>query len=157
MVPAVPPEEDAALGASCSKRTVFLNLSGCSALADSHPLSPTWMSLIIFSSCWVFCDVTARCVRISNRHLLIISVPGLHWHIPCASLNSSSFLLFHSLCLGDSVIVCIHPCFSRQGSLNDRSDSFSAFVIMWFCRSPMLCQLSTTRRTSCVSVSLNIC
>ena len=34
------------------------------------------------------------------------------------------------LCLGDSVIVCIHPCLSCQGSFNDRSDSFSTFVVV---------------------------
>ena len=74
-----------------------------------------------------------------------------HKHIPCTSNN-----LFHSLCFSDSVSVCIHPCFSRQGSLNDRSDSFSAFVIMWFCRSSMLCKRRTTRTTSSVSVSFNV-
>ena len=52
MVPVVPPEDDDALGASCSNGTVFLNLSGCSSLAASNPLLPTWMSLIPFSSCW---------------------------------------------------------------------------------------------------------
>ena len=35
-----------ALGASCSNRTVFINLSGCSSPAASDPLLPTWMSLI---------------------------------------------------------------------------------------------------------------
>ena len=80
----------------------------------------------------------------------------VHRHIPCTSLNSSSFPLFHSLCLGDSVFVCIHPFFSRQSSLNDRSDSLSASVIMWFCRSSMRRKRSTTRTTSCVFVSLNV-
>ena len=110
---------------------------------------------VLFVSCF-FCDVTARCVRMSNRHLLITSVPGFHRHIPCTSLNSSSFPLFHSLCLSDSVFVCIHPCFSRQGSLNDRSDSLSAFVIMWLCRSSMRCKRSTAWTTSSVSVSFNV-
>ena len=45
-------EDAAALGASCSNRTVFLTLSGCSSLAASDPLLPTWMSLILSSSCW---------------------------------------------------------------------------------------------------------
>ena len=83
------------------------------------------------------------------------SDPGFHKHIPYTSLNSSSFPRFHSLCLSDSVLVCIHPCFSRQGSLNDRSRHSS--LCMWFCRSPIRCKHSTTWTTSGVSVSLNIC
>ena len=46
--------EDAdAFGASCSNRTVFLNLSCCSSLAASGSLWLTWTSLILFSSCWL--------------------------------------------------------------------------------------------------------
>ena len=104
----------------------------------------------------VFSDVTARCVRISNRHLLISSVPGFHKHIACTSLNSSSFPLFDSLCLSESVFARIHPCFSRQGSLNDRSDSFSAFVVMWLCRFSMRCKRCTPWAASSVSVSFNV-
>ena len=120
---------------------------------------PMWMSLILFSSCWVFDDVSARCIRMSTRHLLIISVPGFQRHIPCTSLNSSSFPPFHTLCLSDSVFVCINPCRSRQNSLNDRSDSFSGFVIIWFRRSSMRCKRSkrsTTRTTSSATVSLDV-
>ena len=65
-------------------------------------------------------------------------------YISCTSFYSSSSF-FHSLCLGDSIFV--------QGSLNDSSDSFSPFVIMWFCRSSMRCKRSTTRTTSSMSVS----
>ena len=54
-----------------------------------------------------FPDVTARCVRMSNHHLLVVSVPAFHRHIPCTSLNSSSFPLFDSLCLSDYVFVHI--------------------------------------------------
>ena len=54
---------------------------------------------------------------------LISSIPRFHRHIRCISLNSSSSAHFDSLCLSDSVFVRIHPCSSRQGSLNDRSDS----------------------------------
>ena len=81
-----------------------LNLSGCSSLAVSDPLLPTWMPLMLFSSCWVFSEVTARYVRMSNRHLLIISVPGFHRHISCTSLNSSSF----SLALSQRFFLCMH-------------------------------------------------
>ena len=147
-------EDAAALGASCSNRTVILTLSGCFSPAASDPLLPTWMSLILSSSCWVFCDVTARCVRMSNRHLLLISVFGSRKHIPCTSFNSSSFPL--SLALSQRFCLCIHPCFSRQGSLNDRSDSLSAFVIMWLCRSSMRCERRTPWTTSSVSVSFSV-
>ena len=64
------------------------------------------------------------------RHLFIISVPGFHRHIPCTSLNSSSFPLFHSLCLGDLVSVRIHICFSRQGS---------SMIVLIRCRHSSLC------------------
>ena len=112
------------LGASCSNRTVFLNLSGFSSLAASGPLLPIWMSLTLSSSCWVFSDVTARCVRMSDRHLLITSVPDSIGTSP-APCATRFFSLFDSLCLSDSVFIRIHPCFSRQGPLNDRSDSLS--------------------------------
>ena len=85
----------------------------------------------------VFCDVTDRCVRMSNRHMPIISVPGFHRHISCTSLYSSSFPLFHSLCLSDSVFVRIHPCFSRQGKvlsmillIRSRHSSLCGFVAL---------------------------
>ena len=44
-------EDAAALGASCSSRSVFLHSSDCSSVAAPDPLLPTWMSLILFSSC----------------------------------------------------------------------------------------------------------
>ena len=83
-----------------------------------------------------------------------VEPPSAH-HLSCSSLNSSSFPLFHSFCLSDYVSVCIHPC--RQGSLNDRSDSFSAFIVMWLRRFSMRCKRrDTTKTTSSVSVSLNV-
>ena len=44
-------EDDDVFGASCSNRTVFLNLLDCSSFAISDPHLPMWMSLIMFSSC----------------------------------------------------------------------------------------------------------
>ena len=99
-----------------------------------------------------FSDVTARCVRMSNRHLLIISVPRFHRHISSTSLYSSSFPLFDSLCLSDSVLVRIHPCLSRQGSLNDRSDSLSEFISTWFCRFSLRCKQRVSRTTVCFNI-----
>ena len=66
------------------------------------------------------------------------------------------FPLFHSLCLGDSVFVCIHLCFSRQSCLINRSDSFSTFVVVRFHRSSMRSQRCTTRTTSSVTASLDV-
>ena len=96
----------------------------------------------------VFPDVTARCVRIPAHQLCSL--------VPCTSLNTSSFPLVHSLCLGDSVFVRIHPCFSRQGSLNDRADSLSAFIVTWLCRFSMRCKRCASWAASSVSVSFNV-
>ena len=149
--------EDAdALEASCSNRTVFLNLSGCSSPAASEPLLPTWMSPNLSSFVLVFSDVTARCVRMSNRRLLIISVPGFHRHISLHLAQLELFPLFDSLCLSDSVSVRFYPCFSRQGFLNDRSDSLSAFVVMWLCRFSIRCKRCASWAASSVSVSFNV-
>ena len=92
----------------------------------------------------------------SNRHLLIISVPGFHRHISCTSLGSSSFPLFHSLCLTDSSFVNIHPCFpvkilSMIVLIRSRHSSLSGFDAL-----PMGSQRRTTRTFSSVSVSFNV-
>ena len=158
MVPAVPPEDDDALGTSCSNHTVFLNLSASSSLAASDPLLPTWMSLILFSSCRVFCDVTARCVRMSNRHLLIISVPVFPYARP---LHLAQLELFASLSLDLSqrFCLCMHfilafPVKVLSMIVLIRSPHSS---LCGFCRSSMRCKRSATRTTSSVSVSFNIC
>ena len=135
------------LEASCPNRTVFLNLSGCCCLWSSFTNLDVSHSVLFVL---VFPDVTARCVRVSNRHLLISSTPGFHRHIPCTSLYTSSFF---SLWLALSQRFClfrIHPCFSRQGSLDDRSDSLSAFIVVWLCRISMRCQHRTSWTLPCV-------
>ena len=71
-----------------------------------------------------------------------------------ATLNSSSLLLLHLLCLGDTIFVFVDPCFTRQGLLDKLSDSFSTFVFVWFDRSSTRSQRCTTRRTSSVIISL---
>ena len=111
-------EDDDVIGASCSNRTVFLTLSGCSSWAVSDPLLSMWIALLMFSPSFSL----SRRMR-SHVDPPSALVPGFHKHIPYTSLNSTSFPLIHSLCLGDSVFVCIHPCFSRQGSLKNRFDS----------------------------------
>ena len=78
-------EDDDVFGASCSNRTVFLNLTGCSSCYQCG-------RLILFSS---FCLVLATCDRMSIRHLLL--VPGFHKHISCTSFQSSSFSFTRSV------------------------------------------------------------
>ena len=102
-----------------------------------------------------FPDVTPICVRMSDRHLLISSLSGSHRHISCTSLYSSSFPLFDSL-FSDSVFARIHPCFSRQCSLNGRSDSPSAFIVMWLCRLSTRCKRCASWAPSSMSVSCNV-
>ena len=97
-----------------------------------------------------------RIVASSNCRSDGLLVPGFHKHISCISLNSNSFPLFHSLCLGEPVFIRIHPCFSRQSSFNNRSNSFSTFVVMCFDGSSMRCQCCTTQTTSCVTVSPDV-
>ena len=130
-----------AFGASCSNRTVFLNLSSCPSfdVSDRSSFANGDISHYVL---FVF-----DCMSI--RHLLLSL--GSPKHTSCTSLNSSSFPLFQSLCLGDSVSVCTHPCLSRQGSLNDLSDSFSTFVVLWFDRSSMRCQRCTNQTKPPVS------
>ena len=105
----------------------------------------------------------AQCCRIGRvvcrprqiRHLLL--VPKFRRHLTCSSFYSSSFPFFHSLCLGDSVLVRIHPCFSCQGPLDNRSGSLSAFVIIWLCRFSIQCMRCTAWAASSVTASLDVC
>ena len=76
----------------------------CSSLAASDPLLPTWMSSHSILFVLVFCDFTARCVRMSNRHLLITSVPAFHKYIP---LHLAQLELFSSLSLPLSHRFCL--------------------------------------------------
>ena len=131
---------------------VRTRVRGCPPVSAHPRWRLSWRS----RPCRIPSLLLARCDRMSTRRLLLIA--GLRWHITCTSLNSSSFPLVHSLCLGDSVFVCIHPCFSRQGSLNSRSDSFSTYVFVWFDRSSMRCQCCKTRTASSgVGVGMGAC
>ena len=70
-------------------------------------------------------------------------------HRPPAPLfYSSSFCSPHSLCLSESLFICSHFRLACRGSLNNRSDSFSTFAVVWCCRSSMRCQRCTIRTTS---------
>ena len=90
--------------------------------------------LILSSSCWFPLmpppDASARRNTICSSSQS--PVPEAHQ----VHLSSSSFPLFCSYCLSDSVFVHIHSCFARPGSLDDRSDSPLAFVIMWLVKFP---------------------
>ena len=137
----------------CSSRSVFLHSSKCSSLDDPDPLLLTRMLLIFFV--WVLYDVAASCVRMLNRHLLIIfsRVPQAHpLHFTQLELFSSLGLAFsHRLCP-----LCFHPGFSCQSSLENSSDSFSEFILTWFCRFFIEKKQRVSRTTSRVSVSFNI-
>ena len=102
----------------------------------------------------VFYEVTARCVRMSSHHLLIIFIPGFLRHIPCTSLTSSSSPLSDSLSPSDSVL--FHPGLSCQGSLNNSSGSLSELILPWFSRFSKQKKQRVPRTTSHVSLSFNI-
>ena len=127
-------------------------LSGCSSLALSDPLLSMWMSLILFSSCWLS---LARGDRMSICHLLLIL--GFHSsHI----LHLSPLGLFSSLSLTLSrrLRLCVHPSllFPSRSSLNSRSDSLCRFIVVWFDRSSVRCHRCTCWTTSTLTVSLDV-
>ena len=103
----------------------FVRLFFLSCLRSSFAIVHVSHSVLFVLSLFL-----ARCDRMSIRHQLL--VPKFHRHIACTSLNSSSSPLFHSLCLGDFVFVCIHPGFSRQSS---------SLVVLIRSRHSLLCGL----------------
>ena len=133
-------EDDSVFGACCSNRSIFLNVQ-----VVLHLLSPI---LFYPCRCLSFCArrvvslVFARCDRMSIR--ICSSILDAKRHIPCTSF-----------CLGDAIF--IHPCRTRQGSLDNRSHSFSTSIVVWFRRSSVRCQRCTTQTTSSVTVSLGVC
>ena len=145
-------ENDDVFGASCSNRTVFLNLSGCSSFAVSDPLSPMWTSLILFSSCCFSSSPDAAACRSATCSSFLGSTSTSPW----TSLNSGSFPLFHSLCLGNSDFVCTHPCFFRRGSLDNRYDSLTTFIFVCFCHTSVRRQRCTTQTTSNATAGLDV-
>ena len=74
----------------------------------------------------------------------------------CTSLNSSSFPLFDTLCLSDSVFVRIHSCFFPVKVLSMIVLILSAFVVMWLCRFSMRCKRCTSWAAPGKSVSFNV-
>ena len=61
------------------------------------------------------------------------------------------------LCLGDAIF--IHPCRTSQSSLDNRSNSFSTFIVVWFRRFSVRCQrcnpdnLQCDREPRCLSTT----
>ena len=124
---------------------IVLSSSNCQVVlhvAVSDPLLPTWMSLILSSSCWfsLMSPPDASACRTAT----------------CSSAQTRALVLSLTRSFSATVFVCIHPCLSRQGSLNNRSDSFCTFVVDWFDRSSMRSQRRTTRATSSVTASLDV-
>ena len=91
--------------------------------------------LILFSSCCFLSLPEATACRSAICSPLFLS---------CTSFVSATPSLY-SLILAS---------YTRQGLLDNLSDSFSTCVFVWFDRSSMRCQRCTTRRTSSVIMSL---
>ena len=132
-------EDDSVFGACCSNHSIFLNVQ-----VVLHLLSPI---LFYPCRCLSFCArrVVSRLRQVRphvDPHLLLC--PGCTRQIPCTSF-----------CLGDAIF--IHPCRTRQGSLDNRSHSLSTSIVVWFRRSSVRCQRCTTQTTSSVTVSLGVC
>ena len=68
------------------------------------------------------------------------------------ALLSNRALFPTSTCSGSATLFC----FSCQVSLNDLSDSFSTFVVVWFCRFSVRCKRCASWAASSVSVSFNV-
>ena len=102
-----------------------------------------------------FPDVTARCVCMPNRHLLISSIPGFHRHVPA---HRSPRALFLSITRSVSAILSLYAFILALPLkvLNDRSDSLSAFIVMWLCRSSMRCKRCTSWTTSRLCMRFNV-
>ena len=150
-------------GASYSNRSVLSQV--VSSFAASDPLLPMWIYLshyVLFVLGFLWCHRQMRPRSFSRVFFFLAgcgrSFPGSVGTSPAPRSTRALFLsLTRSVSAILSLYACIRPCLSRQSSLNDRSDSLSAFVVMWFDRSSMRCKRSTTRTTSSVSVILNVC
>ena len=131
-------EEDAdVFGASCSNRTVLLKLSGCSSQAVSALISPVWMYLILFTSCWFSSSPDAS---VSPALCFSFTRPVSATRSLCAFILAQTSKYVSS----------------RQRSFNKCSDSFPAFIIVGFSRSSIGCKRSTTKTTSILTVSFNV-
>ena len=121
--------EDAdALGASCSTSS-SLTCQVVLPLAASDPLLPSWMSLILFSSCW----------------LSVMSPPGAS---ACRTATCSSS--FSPGSKGTSPALLL-----SRDSLSLSSDSLSELFFTWFCRFSLRCKQRVSRTTSHVSECFN--
>ena len=118
-------DDDDVFGVSSSNRTVFLNCQVLHSLPlilfcqrgclSSCPLSV--MSPPDASACRT---ATCSSALLSPVSMGTSRAPALH-----------ELFFFDLVCLSDSVFVRIHPCFSRHGSLNNRSDSLSRHSSLW--------------------------
>ena len=137
-------------GASCSNRTALLNRSGCSFSAVSDHLLPMWMSLILFSSCWLSSSPDATACRSA-----ICSFLGSTGTSPAPHSARPLFLSFTcstsaTLCL--CAFILVSPVKVLSIIL---PDSFSTFITVWFHRSSMRCQ-HCTAKTSSLTMSLDV-
>ena len=95
------------------------------------------------------------CLRSSFTHMDVSQSVIVVLSLVFARCDRMSIRICSSVSAAPSL--CIHPCRTGQGSLDDRSDSFSTFIVVWFRRSSVRCQRCTTQTTSSVTVSLGVC
>ena len=146
-------EDDDVFVASCSNRTAFLIPSGCSSFAVSHSLLPTW----ILSLCYRRVVCPPRQMRPHVDPPSASRFPASFRTSPAPLSARAPFLsVTHTLSRRLCVCVCIHPCLTRQSSFDNRSASFSTFVVVRFCCFSVSCQRCTTWTTSSVTMSLDV-
>ena len=143
---------------SSSIRPIVLRLLLLIISCSLDSLSLTRMPLILFSSCLVLYDVTARCVRMSNRRLLIIFTPGLNGHIPGPrSIRALLYSRTRFLSAILSLYVFIQASPAKVLSiLASPAKVLSRILPTWFCRLSLPKKQRISRTTSHVSVSFNI-
>ena len=95
------------------------------------------------------------CLRSPSTHVYVCHSVLVVLSLVFARCDRMSIRICCSVSAAPSL--CIHPCRARQGSLDNRSDSFSTFIVVWFRRSSVRCLRCTTQTTSSVTVSLDVC
>ena len=137
------------LGASCSNRTVFLNLSGFLFICC---LPSSFANVDIISFCSFRVVFLLRQMR---PHVDPPSAP----HSPVPPAPRSTRALSLSFTRSVSATLSLHA-FILALPVKVPSTmvliSFSTFVVVWFYRYSMRCQLCTTRTTSSTTVSLDV-
>ena len=147
--------EDAAaieLGPSCSNRTVFLNLSGCSSPAASAPL----FANVDVSHSVLFVLGFLKCHRQMRPPVEPPDAHHLCFQVPQAHPLQARFLSFTRSVSAVRSLYALILAFPVKVLSMIYLIPLSTFVVVWFDRSSIRCQRCTTRSTSCVTVSLDV-